>query len=147
MPHSVPLKRHFPVLGMCTGYHFFREETVLYPMPNWLPQDMEHTDLMASGNLLPAEQLHSHQSRAVVVHSGAFQPGQQDPVDQGLSQKVMVLGLGHSDSVTHYQVTVCVLHPTFNTTRKHSRDKCLNIFQPILFCFTGIILPCTLQDI
>lgn len=53
VPYAVPSKRHFHMLGMSAGYHFFREsdDTELCPIPNWLPQDVEYPDLTASGNL------------------------------------------------------------------------------------------------
>lgn len=53
MPYSLPPKRHFRVLGLATGYHFLREsnDTELYPITNWLPQDVEEPDLKISCNL------------------------------------------------------------------------------------------------
>lgn len=78
------------------------------------------------------------------IHSGAFQPGQQDPFDQGVSQKVVVVRPGETQVLRPAARTSCVLHSALNTTHEHSRDKRLNIFQPVLFCFTGIIVPCIL---
>jgi len=78
---------------------------------------------------------------ASFILSGAFQPGQQDAFDQGASQEVVVVRLRETQVLRLAAKTSHVLQSAFNTTCKHSGDKCLNIFLPILFRCTGIIVP------
>jgi len=54
------------------------------------------------------------------IHSHAFQPGDQDLFDQGLSQKVMVVRIVETQVLQPTARALCVLYPVFNVMHRHS---------------------------